>query len=488
MDIFQQLKDLSEQIKNLSEEIRIQSRKIDFLRSQNKALQEQLNKKDEKIKHYENILNKNSKNSGKPPSTDGFKKEVTKSLREKSGKKPGGQKGHKGYNLKMVSIPDQIIDHFPEVCSGCGNNLDEVPSESYDTRQVFDIPVIQMKAIEHRALIKTCPCCKVENKAPFPSEVSSKVQYGSQIKALVVYLMTYQLLPYERTRELIKDLLNHEISGGTLDNILKSCHGNLHEYEQQIRELFLTSDVIHFDETGLYLNGKRIWFHSASTKGWTYYFPHEKRGREAMEDMDILPKFKGRAIHDFWKSYLSFDCQHGLCNVHHLRNLTFCQEQENSSWAGEMKALLLKIKRSVDQARSEDRNELSEKERENFYSAYKHLLEKGLREHPLPVRKEKKRGRIKKSASRNLLERFDEYQEEVLIFMNDFKVPFDNNLAERDIRMTKVKQKISGCFRSKSGAECFSRIRGYISTTRKQGENLLSAIEQAILGNPMVPI
>lgn len=479
--------DLSKQIKELTEVIGKLTKKIDELLSENKELRKQLFKQNSKVDHYESILNKTSKNSSKPPSTDGFKKEKTKSLREKSGKKPGGQKGHKGQNLKLVSIPDQIINHQPEVCTDCGQDLSHVETTKFDKRQVFDIPRTQIKAIEHRALVKTCPCCSTENKASFPAEVPNAVQYGSQIKALVVYLMNYQLLPFERTRELIKDLLNHEISGGTLDNFLKSCHQNLHEYEKQIRDLFLSSDIIHFDETGLYVNGKRIWLHSLSTKGLTWYYPHEKRGREAMEDMDILTNFKGRAIHDFWKSYLGFDCKHGLCNVHHLRNLTFCHEQESSAWAGEMKALLLKMKKAVDAAKAEGKSSLGNEKILQFLSEYNLLIKKGYLEHPVPKRKKKKRGKVKKTTSRNLLERFDEYHAEVLVFLKDFNVPFDNNLAERDIRMTKVKQKISGCFRSKSGAETFSRIRGYISTTRKQGGDLLSAIEQAILGTPLVP-
>lgn len=440
----------------------------------------------ERLLRLEAMLNKNSRNSSKPPSSDGFKK-VIKGLRSQSNKKAGGQQGHKGNTLTMVSNPDNSVYHKVEHCKECGKNLTGIGTQSYEKRQVFDIPSINIKVTEHLAEIKTCPVCSTKNKADFPEHIQQPVQYGERILTWIIYLMNYQLLPYKRTAEIFEDLFGHGLSEGTLNNINARFYDNLERFEDELKNELLNQKAINFDETGYYFNTKRNWLLSASTKNLTYYHPHTKRGSEAMDSMGILPNFKGIAIHDFWKSYLTFNCSHALCNVHHLRDLIFCHEQEGSAWAQKMKDFLLDVKTEVDKAKQDEKTSLELYQIIKFKQQYNEILKEGQKEHPPPKKEKGKRGRQKKSKSRNMLERFDEYQNEILTFMNNFDVPFDNNLAEQDLRMMKVKQKISGCFRSSDGAKYFSRIRSYISTIRKQGFEVFDALQRAAKGQPIIP-
>ena len=433
-------------------------------------------------------LNKNSSNSSKPPSSDGFVKKI-KSLREPTGNPVGGQVGHEGNTLKSVINPDKIIEHNVKSCSCCGKDIPILGSLKYESRQVFDIPPIKIEVTEHRAIIKTCPGCNTENTASFPLQVTQPVQYGFDVHKTAVYLMNYQLLPLQRTSELFGDLFGHPISTSTLNSMNVKCFENLESFEKDITQKIIASPVVHFDETGHYVNNKRQWLHSASTKTLTLYMPHEKRGKEAMDAMKILPQFKGTAIHDFWYPYHRYTCSHGLCNVHHVRDLTFCNEHEKSSWAKNTFNLLLKIKEQCDAAKKENKAHLSIEQLLTNVANYKSLLQQGNKEHPPPPPNPKGvRGKIKKSKSRNMLERFEQNQKSVLAFMYDFAIPFENNLAEQDIRMMKVKQKISGCFRTMSGAKIFSRIRSYISTIRKQEMNLIKAIHAVVLGNHILQL
>jgi transposase len=307
--------------------------------------------------------------------------------------------------------------------------------------------------------------------------------------------MNYQFHPYDRNREFFEDVFSHSLSVGTLWQANLTCYNVLEVPATVTKQLIIDSPVARFDETGYAVNGKRQWLHVASTPDFTYYLPHPKRGSEAMDEMGILPLYKGTAVHDFWKSYFKYDCDHGLCNAHHLRELIFIYEQYDQSWAQDMITLLLKIKQTVDEAK-ESRDCLDQKTIQYFEKEYQGILDKGFGEclplekaNPPPQTEEipRKRGRRKQSKAKNLLDRLKEYQKEALAFMYDFNVPFDNNLAERDIRMMKVQQKISGCFRSNEGAKIFCRIRGYISTVRKQGINVLEAIQMAMEGKPFIP-
>jgi transposase len=303
-----------------------------------------------------------------------------------------------------------------------------------------------------------------------------------------VYLKNYQFLPYERTCELLADLFNCGISEGTLANIIGECHERLEQPVQQIKERITQARVAHFDESGSRVEGKLWWLHAASTPNATYYEIHPKRGSEALDAIGILPDFLGRAIHDFWHPYFGYGCAHGLCNAHHLRELIFVHEQHHQDWATAMIDCLLDIKEAVSQARP-IANHLTEDQLHVFEARYQGILDQGYAQNPLsPAHAGKKRGRRKKTKPRNLIERLDRHRQEALAFMYNFNVPFDNNLAERDIRMMKVQQKISGLFRSEEGAKAFCRIRSYISTARKNAMGALDAIARVFTGDPFVSI
>ena len=458
------------------------------LSNQVELLQKQVAELHKEVQRLKDQLAKNSRNSSKPPSSDGFNRPAPKSLRPQGKRKPGGQKGHPGSTLKMVDNPDHIIPHPVDQCQRCGRCLnDEVPID-IEKRQVFDIPPIQMEVTEHQAEIKPCPHCGHLNKATFPEQVKAPVQYGLRLKAIAVYLRQYQLLPYNRTRELFRDLFATDLSEGTLTNITETCSDFLQEPLDEIRKQLEQAPVVNFDETGSSVDGKRQWLHAASSPNLTYYEIHPKRGFHAMDQIGILPNFNGRAIHDFWKPYFKYDCNHGLCNAHHLRELIFLTEQHHQHWAKDMIECLVDIKKAVDEAkRSTDT--LFKEQIHKFERRYQNILGKGYNENPLPKKKsnKKKRGRQKKSKARNLLERLDEHRKQLLAFMYDFNVPFDNNLVERDLRMAKVQQKISGTFRSQDGAKAFCRIRSYISTVRKNAVNIIDAIGNAFEGYPFLP-
>ena len=429
-------------------------------------------------------LKKNSSNSSKPPSTDIVR---TKSLRISTGRKAGGQKGHKGATLSISEAPDKIVIHRPLECSGCGKNISEVGSLRFERRQVYDIPPIRMQVCEHRSEIKCCPHCAKENKGVFPEEVTHCTQYGRNLKQFGVYLTQYQLLPLGRSAQLIEDLTGHKLSVASLVNVNEQCSEKLSGFIEALKDNLQKEPVMHSDETGFYYESKRNWLHVATTSFLTYYFAHEKRGREAMDQMGILGDYKGIVMHDYWKSYLDYLCDHSLCNVHHLRDLTFCHEQEKSQWAADMKALLLGMKAATDKSKEMGLQSLNEQQQQQFAAKYDLLIKEGYLQHPFPEKQPGKRGVVKKSKTQNILERFKNHREDIIRFIRDFRVPFGNNLAEQAIRMMKVKQKISGCFRSKQGAACFATTRSYIDTMRKNGYCIMDAIGRAIVGKAIMP-
>ena len=444
-----------------------------------------VNKLLEELTELKSRLSKNSSNSSKPPSTDIRR---TKSLREKSGLKSGGQTGHKGSNLYMVSNPDKVEFHPVETCRGCGGNLQNTQVHGYDRRQVFDLPPIRMEVTEHACEIKCCPHCQTENKGIFPTGVNQPTQYGNNLKGWCVYLSAYHFIPFQRCSQLIHDLTGMAPSKGTLVNFNNLMRQNLVDsgFEANLKKKLLASDVCHFDETGYYFDDKRNWLHSASTEDLTYYYPHEKRGQEAMNDMGLLPLYKGVMVHDFWKSYLEYENgKHSLCNTHHLRDLTFCEEQENNEWAFKMKTMLLELKAEVDNCKENGATAIKDEQLMILENRYDALVDEGYQKYPFPVKEANKRGSVKKTKSQNLMERFRNHKDKILCFLRDFKVPFGNNIAEQAMRMTKVKLKISGCFRSKEGVESFALTRSYIDTHRKQGNDIMEAIGLAINGNPI---
>lgn len=450
-------------------------------------LQERIEALEAENKRLRDQLHLDSHNSSFPPSSDkGHDQKSTKSLRRKSSRKPGAQKGHEGSTLKQVETPDKVVFHPVSVCTRCGQDLSDAPVTAVEKRQVFELPPLKLEVTEHQVELKTCPRCAQESKGEFPAEVRQPVQYGPRVKGLLVYLNQEQLIPYERTTLLFEDLLGQPVSQGTLLRANHTCYAHLVSTEAAIKHEIQQSDVANFDETGLYEKGKRIWLHSASTPGLTYYFAHEKRGKDAMQAADVLPHFQGTAVHDHWESYETFThCGHAFCNAHHVRELNRAIEQDDAQWAQEMKTLLLSIKETVDTAKAEGETELPSEQIKDFNSLYRDIVDRAL----MPYLNEPssntppKRGRTKQSKTKNLLDRFDKYQPETLRFMRDFRVPFDNNLAERDIRMTKVKQKISGTFRSSNGTQYFCRIRGFISTLKKQRRNILESLTQTFNTN-----
>jgi len=440
----------------------------------------------ERVTHLEARIAKDSHNSGKPPSSDGLAKPAPKSLRQKSGRRPGGQPGHPGNTLGWAEAPDQVIEHRPARCASCGEPLTPTAAVSVERRQVHDLPPLRLLVAEHRVHACVCPACRHETQAAFPAGVDAPVQYGPQLQALGVYLTCYQLLPFARSAQMLHDLFGASFSPGTLSAVQQDCAQGLGPITEQIKAAVTDARQAHFDETGARIGGRLHWLHVAATQGLTFYATHAKRGREATEAIGILPAFGGRAIHDGWATYLTYGCSHGLCNAHHLRELTFLAEQGGFVWAQAMKCLLQEMKLAVDQAKEQGRIHLPPPVCSDLEERYTLLLEHARAAHP-PAPSAGKRGRPKQSAGYNLRERLRLSRSAVLAFVYDFSIPFDNNLAERDIRMMKLRLKISGGFRTSEGAEVFCRIRGYLSTMRKQGHQALQVLTALLSGQAVYP-
>jgi transposase len=349
---------------------------------------------------------------------------------------------------------------------------------------VFDIPPLSIYVTEYQREIKRCIHCGKIAKSNFPDGLVQEAQYGPRIKGLVSYLKENHIIPYARGKEFIRDVFNHELSTGTINNFLRSCYAELEAPEASVKECLLKSKNLHVDETGMRLLGKSYWHHVASTEEYTYYGMHEKRGKEALEAMDILPNYKGNLVHDFFRTYLQYGTGHILCNAHLLRELTYIDEEEKQKWAKHMKDLLLAIKKQREYLKDQGISSFPHYRIAAYEKCYAEIIMMGLW-HPDNIAKESKRR--KQTKAKNLLDRLRFHRDKILAYMYDFDAPFTNNQAERDLRMSKVTQKVSGCFRSKTGADYFCRIRGYISTARKNGIQILDALEQAFMHRPFIP-
>jgi transposase len=439
-----------------------------------------------RVQQLEEHKNRTSHNSHQPPASDGFKKKP-RSLRGRSGKQVGGQPGHSGHTLTLTDQPDLLVLHRPSHCAGCGACLTGVPAQSRQRRQVIDLPPLALQTTEHQVESLRCPACRLVSSGAFPPEAAEPIQYGPQLAALVVYLRSYQLLPSARTQELLNDLFGAAPSEGTLDRIVNKAAMALAPVVETIRQGVVQAQVAHFDETGCYVEDKRYWLHVACTAQLTYYRVHRKRGQAGSKAAGVLPEFAGIALHDAYAAYWRYGCKHALCNAHLLRELLFLAEQ-GQGWAGEMAGLLREMLASTRLAAQAGASSLAVERQAEFAQRYAELVAGGLAGNPPAQRPAgQQRGRIKQSTARNLLLRLREHEKEVLRFMRDLRVPFDNNQAERDIRMMKVQQKIAGRFRTEGGAEAFCRIRSYISTLRKQGQHLFTALQQVFRGAPVLP-
>jgi len=454
---------------------------LEQLREENRLLKEE-------IKELKEQLNKNSRNSSKPPSTDNKFKEKVSSKSKNRNKKRGGQKGSKGNNLKKSDSPDKIKVLEDTVCKNCKHSLKEVEVKSISSKQVFDIPKVEMQVTEFQQYQKICPCCKTVNKPEFPTGLNSYVQYGENIKTLIAYLNTYQMVPYERIGELVEDFTLHKMSTGTIYNILENFHNKLKVFEEKSKESLLKSAVIHVDETGTKVGGKLHWSHVVSTSVLTYYMIHEKRGSKAIDDMEILPLFEGVAVHDHWKAYNKYECEHSFCNAHILRELNAVIENENLLWANDMHTLLTRMNKYIYSLKEKGKISPSKGKIQQFYQQYDDICKSAEQYYPPPLEIPKSKRKPKQSKSKNLLDRLIEYKDETLRFFINLLVPFTNNLAERDLRMLKVKEKISGCFASFKGVEIFNRIRGFISTMKKNNRSVLKELANVLNGEVYMPV
>lgn len=434
-------------------------------------------------------LAQNSRNSSRPPSLDGYAKPAPKSLRRRSGRKPGGQCGHRGRHLERVERPDVVIGHRPERCAGCGAELTGARLVGEQARQVFELPPVRLLVSEHRAERRRCGCGHVTTAA-FPDGVGAPAQYGPAVRALVIYLVCYQHLPYQRAARLLADWLGAAVSTGTLKTIVERGAEDLDEFLEIVRGQLIDAPVAHFDETGARADGGLRWVHSACTELLTLYRLHDRRGIDGIDHLGVLGDFTGVAVHDGWPTYRKYaDATHALCNVHHLRELLGAIERDgdSQSWAAAMDTLLRELKTAVDDARARGQSALPAAALAAFCARYEQIIALGHRQNPPPTERTGKRGPIGRSKTANLHARLDQHRDEVLRFAHDFRVPFDNNQAERDLRMVKLQQKISGCWRTISGAEGFLALRSYLATSAKHGLHPLGALGRLAEHNPWLP-
>lgn len=434
-----------------------------------------------KVAELEGRLALNSRNSSKPPSTDGLNKPKPKSLRIAGQKPTGGQKGHKGHTLKKVEHPDHTTIHEPQShCDACNLPLGE--AQLVESRQVFDLPPLRFEVAEHQVQAATCGCCGRIYRGEFPEGVSAAVQYGSNVKAVAVHLSTYQMLPVKRTAELIGDLFGFPLSEATVIAALNEARDRLLPTVNAIGDAIIKTKVVNADETGLRVEGKLHWMHLLATPLLTWMACHAKRGKEAFDALTLLPLFLGILVHDGWKPYRELACLHALCNIHHLRELTYLFEDLKQAWAGGMIDLLSLACHEVNETKAV----LSSERCAYFRTRYREILTEGETLNPL-LPSSGKRGKPKQSKATNLLLRLRTYEEDVWRFAYDRDVPFTNNLAEQPVRMPKVKQKISGCSRTRLGAETFCVIRSYLASLHKQGENPLHALIKTFKWQPTQP-
>jgi len=475
---------------------------IQFIMQQNKELKEQnaslLAKVDklsqtiddmaQAIKELNEKLNKNSKNSSKPPSSDGLKKPSPKSLREPSGKKAGGQEGHKGKNLSVLDKPDTVHKCMPEKCKSCPKRSKcEKHAKVLDTRFTVDM-IARTSTTAHELCQVECPMSGETMKGAFPEGINARVQYGDNLNSFVVALNTVGALSINRTHEILSGVFDIPISTGTINSMVLRASARMSQTVEAIGELTLDEYNINCDETGTRVDGKNKWVHEISSLLYVFLRLHDKRGKIAMNDIGLLKRYHGIVTHDCWSSYWSCegDFQHSVCCAHLLRELNgVIENYPEQEWAKKFSLLLMVMKDLRDSAVSNGRTALSENHLNKFDEVYDKIIRLAMDENPLPADTVKRKGRKKKGKVRALIERLQKYKGEICLFTRDFKVPFDNNQAERDFRMVKTKTKVSGCFRTDEGASAYLTIMSYIGTAKKHGINAFKAILNAFTGDPM---
>lgn len=438
-----------------------------------------------RIAELERRLKKNSSNSSKPPSSDGLgrTKRTNSSRPKNSGRKPGGQPGHPGQTLLASPTPDIAIDLPLDACPECGGDLREQPVAAKEKRQVFDLPEIKLLVTEYLAERKRCPHCGKLVCAVFPGTVSGPVQYGATMQSVMTYLNIRQVIPCARVAEVCGDLFGHRPSAGSVVQSVARGAELLAPRIEEIRETLIQAPILHADETGVRCLGQTHWLHVVSTATESLFSYSAKRGLKGITEANVLTDYRAILVHDFWGPYDTLACEHARCNAHLLRELKAFSE-EGQPWATGIITTLLEMKKSAEEAREKGHKKIGQKERQRHRTHYDRWVRAGLVAHPEATQPSGKRGRIAQSKETNLLRRLRDKSEEVLRFIDDLRVPFDNNQAERDLRMIKVQQKVSGCFRSEAGARAFCVISSYISTVRKRGSNLIDSLKAAFKATP----
>lgn len=459
---------------------------IKALRAENERLRAELANANAIIKELQSRLTLNSRNSSKPPSSDGPTKPKPKSLRPRTGRKTGGQVGHEGKTLKMET-PDLTIDYGKDVCE-CGRVLNDVSGTVDEVRQTHGIITAKL-VTDHRRVVKVCPDCGAAVRGKFPEGVNARVQYDQSVERFADYGMNRQFTPFARTAEFLRDVFKIGLSEGTLGKFRTRLYARVKGPVSTIKSLIIAARVANFDETSFGCGGKRRWLHSASTDKLVYFHVTDGKGSEAMREVGVLPKFKGVAIHDHNKAYYKFEnCAHGECDTHVIRELVFLHEERGQRWAAIMINLLLEAKGTVDSAKLVGERMLPDTMIDTIERAYDRVVGIGFAENPdVEPTGPPKRGRRKRSREVNLLIRLRQYKREHLLFIHDFDVPFDNNGAERSFRPEKTRQKISGTTRAEYSANEICAIRGYLATAARNGVNAYDAIGLALRGTPFVP-
>jgi hypothetical protein len=440
----------------------------------------------ERVAELERRLAGNSRTSHRPPSSEGYEKPPPRSRRRRSGRTPGGQPGAPGSTLAQVADPDEVVVHRPRRCAGCRRSLRSAPVTSTEVRQVADLPPVALRWTEHRLEHRRCACGRVTMAGAedgVPAQVTAPTSYGPGVRAVASYLVAGHHLPLDRAAAVLSDLLGAPVSPGSISAWVAAAGAALDPFLDRVRAGLAAADVAHFDETGLRVDARLAWVHSASTTTLTLYTAHERRGRTAMDAAGVLPAFGGVAVHDCWAPYFGYPVTHAICNAHLLRELAAVWEHTGQAWAAKLAATLERLNVTVVEAKRAGADALAPDVLAGWHARYDALVAAGRAAHPEPD------GGWggKRPAAVNLLDRLGARREDILRFSVDLRVPFTNNTAERDIRPVKLRQKISGCLRSMAGANAFCALRSYLSTVRKHGRDTLAALRELHEGHPWLP-